>query len=76
MLKKVPNECYVIESDSISSGMTYADCFIVRTRFCMAKNTLNSTRLIVHAQVVFIQKPIFFIKSINFLIVVGLYIIS
>ena len=44
MFKKVPNECYVIESDSISSGITYADCFIVRTRFCLAKNTLNSSR--------------------------------
>lgn len=64
ILKSSATECYVVESDSISSGMTYADCFFVRTRFCITKYSHNSSKLLVHAQVVFIQKPIFFIKNI------------
>lgn len=64
LLKSVPSHSYIVESDSFNYGITYADSFYVRTKFCITRNTPSSSKLLINAQVIFSQKPIFFIKNI------------
>ena len=54
---------YVIDSETFSSGVPYADYFKVNTRFCMTKVGSMKVRLIVHSTITFIQKTNFIIKS-------------
>lgn len=70
ILKRIPSEIYVVDSDSLSSGVMYADCFKVNTRNCLTKCTANSSRLLVHSTIVYMNKPNFIVKGIlyfNFL---------
>ena len=68
ILKEIPSEIYVVDSDSLSSGVMYADCFKVNTRICMTKCSPNSTRLLVHSTIVYTNKPNFIVKgNINWL---------
>ena len=63
ILKFIPGSMYVVESESLSSGVMYADCFLVNTRLCLTKCTASSTRLLVHSAINYINKPNFIIKG-------------
>lgn len=64
VLNYVPFKIYVIETESISSGPMYADCFKVITRLCLTKTTSSSTRLVIHSTINYVNKPNFIIKGI------------
>jgi hypothetical protein len=63
ILKKVPSEMYIVDSDSLSSGVMYADCFKVNTRSCLTKCSVNSSKLLVHSTIVYMNKPNFIVKG-------------
>ena len=55
---------YIVDSDSLSSGVMYADCFKVNTRSCLTKCSANSSKLLVHSTIVYMNKPNFIVKGI------------
>ena len=54
---------YVVDSESVSSGMPYSDSFKVKNRVCLVKMAEGSTRVIAHSALEFITNPFIFIKS-------------
>jgi hypothetical protein len=63
MLKYIKNSFYKIVDDSVSTGVPYSDCFFTRTTYCLTKVENNSCKLLVYAKIVYLEKPMFLIKS-------------
>lgn len=64
ILKKIKNECYVIETEVTATGVLYADCMTIITRFCITKFSYNTTKLIVNAKLDYKKKPNVMSRSI------------
>ncbi len=58
-----PDFCIVLESESVTHGVPYADYFTVRNRFCLTKCGPNSTRLCITSFLNYLQKPNFIAKG-------------
>lgn len=63
VLKSIPNEMYVVETETRTHGVPYSDTFSVTTRFCLVRCDQNLTKLLVHASLNFSTKPNFVVKS-------------
>ncbi|CAF0876031.1 unnamed protein product [Brachionus calyciflorus] len=65
IVKYVENEICIIDTETLSSGIIYADCFNICHRYCLTRCASNKQcKLVVHSNVKYITKPNFLIKSL------------
>jgi hypothetical protein len=57
------NSCIVLESESVTHGVPYSDCFSVRNRFCITRVTAKTSRLLIHSYFNYFQKPSYIARS-------------
>ncbi|RNA27101.1 GRAM domain-containing 1A isoform X3 [Brachionus plicatilis] len=57
ILKKIKNECYVIETEVSATGVMYADCLAIITKFCITKLSSKTSKLIVNVKLDYKKKP-------------------
>lgn len=63
LIKYVPSEMYIVETESSTHGVPYSDRFKIITKFCLTKCSLNSCNLLVHSSLVYSNKPNILIKG-------------
>lgn len=57
ILKKNTNECYVIITQVTASGVMYADCMTIITKFCITKFSSKTSKLNVCVNLEYKKKP-------------------
>lgn len=58
-----PGELYAIDSDSVNSGIPYADSFYITSHYCMSRTADNESCLAVYAQIKYKKSVWGLIKS-------------
>ena len=51
----IPGRSYVVETETTSSGIPYADCFVIRGRYCLTKVSEDSCRLRIISDILFTE---------------------
>lgn len=57
ILKKIKNECYVIVTEVTATGVMYADCMTIITKFCITKFSSKTSKLNVSVKIEYKKKP-------------------
>ena len=63
MIEYRPNLCAVVESETSTQGVMYADYFSTVSRICLTRVNVNQTHVLAKASIIFKKQPNFIVKS-------------